>query len=351
MNRPESVDADLVAMIESLISSHAATAATVETGMDRELWTKLEAVGLTCLTRAEAIGGSGATWHEAAALISAAARHAAAVPLVEHDLLAGWVLGQTGTPCSPSTVLTIALLDATGTAGGVPWAGHTDQIALVYPDGPDWRVDVLATADVEVTPALAALGGPVGLVRVDTAKLSGTSLEPETVEQLFLRAALARSVQTCAALEKILALTVSHLCERVQFGRPLSRFQVLQHLVADMAAEVTLSRAATDAALSEAVKTDFSSPTLELAVATARSCVGHAVSVVVRAAHQAHGAIGTTKEHQLHRFTNAALAWRSEYGGVAYWDDVLAEAASVAGHDGAWSLIADGVELTAPLPA
>ena len=66
-------------------------------------------------------------------------------------------------------------------------------------------------------------------------------------------------------------------------------------------------------------------------VAAARSCAGHASSVVVRNAHQVHGAIGTTREHRLHEFTRAALAWRSEFGSVRYWDEWLTDAALSAG--------------------
>ena len=62
-------------------------------------------------------------------------------------------------------------------------------------------------------------------------------------------------------------------------------------------------------------------------MAVARSCAGHAASVVVRNAHQVHGAIGTTREHRLHEFTRAALAWRSEFGSVQYWDDQVTDAA------------------------
>ena len=74
-------------------------------------------------------------------------------------------------------------------------------------------------------------------------------------------------------------------------------------------------------------------------LAVARSCAGHATTVVVRNAHQVHGAIGTTSEHRLHEFTRAALAWRSEYGSVRYWDEVLTGMAVQAGANGLWGLI------------
>ena len=61
--------------------------------------------------------------------------------------------------------------------------------------------------------------------------------------------------------------------------------------------------------------------------------------MVVRNAHQVHGAIGTTREHRLHEFTRAALAWRSEFGSVRYWDDRVTDMALQAGAGRLWELI------------
>lgn len=106
-----------------------------------------------------------------------------------------------------------------------------------------------------------------------------------------------------------------------------------------MSAEAALARPATEAALSVAVASDWRSPQLEFLVAVARSCTGHAASVVVCNAHQVHGAIGTTGEHRLHEFTRAALAPRSEFGSVRRWDARLTDLAMAAGTNGLWSLI------------
>ncbi|BAH51318.1 hypothetical protein ROP_30710 [Rhodococcus opacus B4] len=150
---------------------------------------------------------------------------------------------------------------------------------------------------------------------------------------MLLRGALVRGLQVCAALDRILDMSITHTTERAQFGRPLAKFQSVQHLVADIASEAALARAAAEAALAEAVRTDWTGSNLEFLIAVARSCAGHAASVVVRNAHQVHGAIGTTHEHRLHEFTTPALAWRSEFGSVHYWDDTVTHAALDAGRD------------------
>ena len=43
---------------------------------------------------------------------------------------------------------------------------------------------------------------------------------------------LVRSLQVCAALDAAVALAVEHTGSRVQFGRPLAKFQAVQNLVA-----------------------------------------------------------------------------------------------------------------------
>ena len=183
------------------------------------------------------------------------------------------------------------------------------------------------------------IGEPRDTVTADLAALHGVPVPAELVDQLRRKAALVRAIQVCAALDRILALSIEHTTSRIQFGRPLSKFQTVQNLISDIAAEAALARSATEAALTAAVASDWSADSLDFLVAVARSCAGHAASVVVRNAHQVHGAIGTTREHRLHEFTRPALAWRSEFGSVQHWDDAVTDAALRAGRVGLWSLI------------
>jgi alkylation response protein AidB-like acyl-CoA dehydrogenase len=158
-------------------------------------------------------------------------------------------------------------------------------------------------------------------------------------DALRLRGALMRAVQMTGAMDAAVDLTVRHAAERKQFGRPLAAFQAVQQLAADAAAEAALARAATDAALAQAVATRFAGDGLLFSVAAARSVCGHCGSTVVRNAHQVHGAIGTTREHVLHRVTMSILAWTNDFGSVAEWDAVLEQAARDAGDAGLWELV------------
>lgn len=330
------VDTDLVEMMSAVLAAHRERH---EPGAGlAELWSQLGELGLVRLTGSEESGGSGAGWAEAVELLRAAARHGVRVPLAEHDLLACWLLEVAGLPVDESR-RTVALVEADGTARRVPWAADSEKVVLVWRAGAGFRVADVDTTSLAVTRRYNGAGEPRDDIVADVTGLAGTAVSEDVIEQLKRRGAVARAVQVGAALDRVLELTVAHAGERTQFGRPLAKFQAVQNLVADIAAESALARAATDAALAEALRSGWSSPNLDFLVAVACSCSGHATSVVVRNAHQVHGAIGTTREHRLHEFTMPALSWRSDYGSVAHWDQVLTDWAVAAGAQGLWSLV------------
>lgn len=338
--RSWTVDTDLINMIDAVFADHRAAHPTSTPELDHDLWSRLEGLGLVRLTEPEASGGSGAGWAEAAELISAGVRHGVRIPLPEHDLLAGWMLGAVGLPATDG-VRTIAVLDAAGAATAVPWASSAQHIVAVWPVEGGYEVAELAAAELRITSGANMIGEPRDRVAVDLSTRRGAPASPELVDQLRLKSALVRSVQVCAALQQALQLTIEHTSSRTQFGRALSKFQTVQHMVSDIAAEAALAQATTEAALAAAISCDWTAGTLDFLVAVSRSCSGHAASVVVRNAHQAFGAIGTTLEHRLHEYTRAALAWRSEFGSVQSWDERVMHSAVHSGGAELWRLIAD----------
>lgn len=301
------VDPELVDMMGQVFAAHRdAQPPGIVVERDAPLWSRLDDLGLIRLTGPEESGGSGAGWYEAVELIGASARNGVRVPLAEHDLLACWLLEAVGLPAGDH-VRTICVLDDRGAAASVPWAALADRIVVVWQSGGEYQTADIARGSLSITPGTNLIGEPRDTVLVDTDRLAGVPIPAGLVAQLRLKSAIVRSVQVCAALDRILELSVEHAKSRLQFGRPLARFQAVQNLVADIAAESALARAATEAALHLAVSSQWSAPRLDFRVAVARSCTGHAASVAVRNAHQVHGAIGTTREHRLHEFTRALL--------------------------------------------
>ncbi len=147
------------------------------------------------------------------------------------------------------------------------------------------------------------------------------------------RGALLRSVQMVGALERVRDLSVRYAREREQFGQPLNRFQAVQQQLAELAGLVALAAAAVEEAVAE--------PTGKR-IAVAKVVVGAAAGRGAAIAHQVHGAIGFTHEHELHRFTTRLWRWRDEFGTEAVWSEGLGDLLARVGGDRVWEVTTDG---------
>jgi acyl-CoA dehydrogenase len=316
-----------------------ADAASSDTGFDAKLWATLEDTGLARLTLPADVGGSEATFADSAIVLTAAGAHAARVPLVETDLQAGWLLFAAGIPV-PGGPLTLATGDldisrnlerASGTLHRVPWA-RSARVVMLAGDS----VLLFDAAGLTVTD-----GANVAEEARDTVTVDGTvtaaSIGDHAGTELRLRGALGRACLLAGAARGALASSVRYAGERVQFGRPIGRFQAVQQQLALAAAEVGAASAATAAAARAADADGVLGA--RFAIASAKARASEAAGAVARIAHQVHGAIGFTREHDLRLVTTRLWAWRDEDGSEAEWNDVVGSLALEAGTDGLWSLI------------
>jgi acyl-CoA dehydrogenase len=186
-------------------------------------------------------------------------------------------------------------------------------------------------------------GEPVDVLTCKRDPPPSIPLDGDVIDELRSRAALASVLLMAGTAERVLDLVIAHATARAQFGRPISRFQAVQHMISDAAAEVSLIDVAADAAVCAVEELGWGHPRTRFAIAAAVSGAGHAVDPVVRNAHQVLGAIGCAREHPLHRYTNRLLARRSENGSVRSWDmAVLRSAVHQAGSPGLWPWLVDG---------
>ncbi len=140
------------------------------------------------------------------------------------------------------------------------------------------------------------------------------------VQKIIERAVVGKCCEMVGNIQRVLEMTVDYAKERKQFDRPIGSFQAIQHYCADMATDVDGARFSTYQAawmLSEGLPC-----TKEVAVA--KAWIGQASQRIFALAHQIHGAIGVTIEHDLHYYTRRAKAAELAFGDANFYQEVVA---------------------------
>ncbi|MBX6377451.1 MAG: hypothetical protein IRY95_02790 [Clostridia bacterium] len=228
--------------------------------------------------------------------------------------------------------------------GGGPGQGLGDE-------SPGGERVLLAWVDPTVCairPGRNLAGEPRDEVSLDGVRVAGDAVRvaPADVDErrLYLLGALARSALMAGALERVLELSVGYAGERVQFARPIGRFQAVQQQLAVLAGEVAAAGVAAEAAAA-AVEAAMGAEAGDAwraaadAVAAAKVRTGEAAGVAAAIAHQVHGTIGFTHEHVLHHVTRRLWSWRDEFGTESLWADRLGAAVAARGADALWPFI------------
>jgi acyl-CoA dehydrogenase len=280
-------------------------------GPSAALWRATEELGLPLVGIAERSGGSGGTLGDLLTVLQGAGRWAVPLPLAETSL-AAWLLASSGAqvPAGPMTVIPDASglrLDGdllTGDARAVPWLRGAARMVAVL----DGRVAAVDPATLDVTPGTDLAGMPSDLV---TAPGVPTETYPAgvTADDVLLRGALLRSAQIAGAITGAYEVTRTYVTQRVQFGKPVAQFQSVQiHLV-----ELAQAAALTTLCVERAGRAAVIGPA-SLEIVATKSVASRHAGLAVRAAHQAHGAIGMTREYRLQYLTRRLHTWRGEFG-------------------------------------
>jgi alkylation response protein AidB-like acyl-CoA dehydrogenase len=139
------------------------------------------------------------------------------------------------------------------------------------------------------------------------------------IQRALNRAMAGKVVEMLGGAEAVLEMTVEYVKQRTQFGRPVGSFQAVQHHCANMATDVEGSR---HIAYQAAWRVSESLPT-DREVAMAKAWVSGAYQRVCATAHQCHGAIGFTREHNLQLYTRRAKVQELEYGNVNFHRELV----------------------------
>jgi alkylation response protein AidB-like acyl-CoA dehydrogenase len=111
--------------------------------------------------------------------------------------------------------------------------------------------------------------------------------------------------QMAGATRAMLTLARTHAMERVQFGRPIARFQAVRHRLADALVAVEALEATLGAARED--------PNPETA-ALAKAIAGRTARTVAAHCQQVLAGIGFTTDHPFHRFLKRTLALEGLFG-------------------------------------
>jgi acyl-CoA dehydrogenase len=341
--------------------------AEIQEGAERgefphSLWQELDDNGLLSALLPESAGGAGLAPSAALSMMRVAGAMALPLPLAEtlwgRHLLFRLAAEHDSAPLvvvsASAAGLDVECLEVDGIevarlSGRLRWPWPAVSTVLVVVDDlliPVTRQQQKGWELIDLELSLS--GEPNGVLELDgfeAAVLRATepptssngaanNLEDESLE--FLAAAHCQRI--AGGLERILDLAIEHVQGREQFGRPIANFQAVQHLVAQLAAEVAVVGAAADSITAHLADP---SRTATIAVAAARARANEAAATGSRIAHQLLGAIGYTREHSLHRFTRRLLRWRDEHGDEGFWQQRVGVAAIEAGGKGLWQLLVD----------
>jgi alkylation response protein AidB-like acyl-CoA dehydrogenase len=317
------------------------------------LWNALEENGLTLTWVPDDLGGAGAEMLDGFAVLRVAGRAAAPVPLAE-TLMAGWLLAQAGIE-APAGPMTIAPVYADGNielgpdgklrgrARDLPFARVAKHVAVLARQGGGYSAALVEAAGLNIRQDKSLAGEPSDTVSFDGA--TATAAKPANgldLAALVRFGAAVRTQQMAGALERILDQSVQWALDRVQFGRPIGKFQAVQHNLAQLAGEVAAAGSAADAAAEAIAERGINGNAVDSDVAVAKIRVGEAAGTGAAIAHQAHGAMGFTYEHSLHQSTRRLWTWREEFGNERAWARRLGRMVAAQGADQLWPFITQG---------
>lgn len=310
-------------------------------GWSREIWARFAGLGILGLPFAEEDGGFGGSAVDTMLVMQGLGRSLVVEPYLATAVLAGGALRHAGTaaqkremvPAIAAGEMTAAFaylepqsrydaLDVATTARreGDDWVLHGRKCVVLHGDSADRLVvsarveggrrdregiglflvdgqaegvsrrgyptqDGLRGADLSLDgvrlPASAAMGEP------------GACADP--IEQVLDEAAAAVAAEAVGAMEVLTSMTLDYIKTREQFGRPIGKFQVLQHRAADM--YIALEQARSMALFATLNAGSADAVQRRRAVAAAQVQTGRSARYVGQQAVQLHGGIGMTMEY------------------------------------------------------
>ncbi|RCX08555.1 acyl-CoA dehydrogenase family protein [Extensimonas vulgaris] len=292
-------------------------------GAHAALWQQLEDAGFADALVPESAGGAGLGLADVQGVLMQCGAHALPLPLGE-TLLARGLLAAAGV-ARPAGAITLAEASAASSAGGGALRCANVHLGAVA----DWvlvaRLDPSGQGACRLLPTVSAERQPAGFCLDATLQWPANAWDTATpvpgLHNLRTLQAALYAAQIAGALMAVFTRTLQYANERQQFGKPIGKFQAIQHQLAVISEHCFAARMAAQLGLrARGVQPER----LRAAVAKART--SEAALEVAALAHSIHGAIGFTAEFDLQLYTRRLHNWRQAAGSESYWHDVVGQA-------------------------
>lgn len=295
-------------------------------GFDRAVWADMCAMGWPALRLPEDRGGVGLGMQAYCALAEELGHGLVPEPLIPAVLAAqllddaaldGHLTGarlvipawaDARDTLGPQGPLAVAGGRVTGRKLYVPMAAGADAFLvlgstgamLVDADAPGVGIETFETQD----------GGHFATLTLDAAH--GTPIAADPTPALA-EATLATAAYMLGMMDAALDMTVVYLKTRVQFGKAIGSFQILQHMAVDLKLEIELTRASV---WNTARLWDEQGDTraTRAAVSRSKARASAAALKVGRDCIQLHGGIGFTDEHDIGLYLRKAIVTATQFG-------------------------------------
>jgi alkylation response protein AidB-like acyl-CoA dehydrogenase len=193
----------------------------------------------------------------------------------------------------------------------VPDITSVSDVVVVASDGL-YVVDVAANPDVITARSTMDLTRRLGELHLDATPARKLDAPLGSLAVARRQALALLACESVGIAQRALDLAAAYTKERQQFGRVIGTYQGVSHRVSNTFVALQLARSM---AYWAAWTVSADDPDADLAVAGAASCAGEGAVFACEQSIQAHGGIGFTWEHVLHRYYKRAQ-WNNSFEGT-----------------------------------
>lgn len=317
-------------------------------GADRDagLWQAMAEAGWTGILLPEELGGAGLTLAEQAVVSEALGRALLSEPVAMSAVAASRLLAVAG--ASPEarrlaagladggSIIAPVLPDASGATVSAQRQGDgyvlsgsrrnvdfarsaTDFLVVAATGEGAGLFSVPAgVAGLSVEMAAGVDGAGIGTVRFDRCSVPSESLLATAVTANDLTdgaidaARVALAAELAGLASRAVEMTIEYTKERIQFGKPIASFQVIQHRLVDMWTDAEFACAAVVNAVETLAQGDERAG--RMAVLAAKARAGDAATSICRRAVHLYGAMGFTDECDIGLYLKRATSLNATLG-------------------------------------